>query len=188
MTRIEYKQIREFGRYDGLIIGILWMLCFAFFMWGLKEQNGLLILLSELTTIASPFLVWRRCIRFRDKVMEGNMSFSRSYLYAFLIFWHAALIIAAVLFVYFAFLDHGSFILTLNQMASDPEIANQKMVDMNSFRQFIDLLSQFTPVQHAYLSWMEIVLLSFPVSLPIAFFTMKQNKQAENETNHSQEN
>ena len=48
-----------------------------------------------------------RLKRFRDNVLEGVISFSRALLYSMLVYFYAALLMAAAQFVYFQFIDNG---------------------------------------------------------------------------------
>ena len=105
MTPEEYIQLKAFARQDGALLSLLWIGGFICYIQGMT--NPLLGMLAIILIVISPFFVARRLRHFRDYAREGFISFGRGYAFTVLTFFYAGLLLAAALYVYFAFIDQG---------------------------------------------------------------------------------
>ena len=104
MIKIEdLVQLKAFARQDGAILCLLWFVSFLAIMY--MPESGLGNILALLT----PILVgWRLCA-FRNYALGGYISFRRSYGYCVYTFVYSSMIFALGQYLYFKFLDHGTF-------------------------------------------------------------------------------
>ena len=91
--REEYEQLKSYARFDGAVVGGLWILSFAFFIG--EFYNPLFSFASLIVGVSSLVVAALRLKRFRDNVLEGVISFSRALLYSMLVYFYAALLMAA---------------------------------------------------------------------------------------------
>ena len=77
--------------------------------------------LAMLIALATPFVMSRSAVRYAVTACGGQLSMGRAYFYCMMQFFYAAVLFAFVQWLYFAYLDHGTMLNALNQMASSPE-------------------------------------------------------------------
>lgn len=121
ITPSEYIQLKAFARQDGALLALLWTASFACYVIGLNSPG--IGLVAAVLALVTPFFVSRRLRKFRDDCLDGVVSFRRGWAFAVLTFFYGSLLFAVVQFVYFAYLDHGSFLSGLTQMFAAPENA-----------------------------------------------------------------
>jgi len=114
MTPEEYVQLKAFARQDGALLSLLWIGAFVCYIQGLT--NALWGGIALLLIVVSPLFAAKRLRHFRDFAREGLISFRRGYAYTILTFFYAGLLLAVVLYVYFAFLDKGFLLGKLTEM------------------------------------------------------------------------
>ena len=98
-------QTRAFARQDGAILGLVWIVSFAFTMLAVKPDQSFLGLIGNLLLISTPFVVGKRLKSFRDYALEGTISFRRGF--------NATLLLTVVQFLWFSFMDMGPFMALL---------------------------------------------------------------------------
>lgn len=103
--REEKRQFHAFARVDGLMIGAVWVASFCCYVVGLGSE--VLGIVGNVLAILSPIMAYKRVKKFRDDVRDGILSFGRAVNYYILIFAYAAILLAFVQYVYFAFIDGG---------------------------------------------------------------------------------
>lgn len=108
ITPQNISQVRAFARQDGAFLSLLWIGGFLSTMWAAKMP--LLAPLGNLVVIATPFFVAFRLKKFRDDALEGVISFRRGFLYSIETFFHAAMILAVVQYLYFRYGDISGFL------------------------------------------------------------------------------
>lgn len=119
MTPEEYIQLKAFARIDGALVALLWTGSFACYIAGLF--NPMWTLAAMFLMLVSPFFVAKRLRLFRDNVREGIISFKRAWAYVVFTFFYGALLLALAQYGYFAFLDHGFLVSSLERMADTAE-------------------------------------------------------------------
>ena len=106
-------QTRAFARQDGAILGLVWIVSFAFTMLAVKPDQSFLGLIGNLLLISTPFVVGKRLKSFRDYALEGTISFRRGTFYCMQTFFNATLLLTVVQFLWFSFMDMGPFMALL---------------------------------------------------------------------------
>ncbi len=119
MTPIEYNQLRAFARIDGIRLALIWTASFACYIASLSSPA--LGVAAMLIALATPFVMSRSAVRYAVTACGGQLSMGRAYFYCMMQFFYAAVLFAFVQWLYFAYLDHGTMLNALNQMASSPE-------------------------------------------------------------------
>ena len=98
---------------------MLWIGSFVCYILGLT--NPMLGLVAMLLICSTPFLAASRLRHYRDYGREGIISFARSYAYTVMIFFYAGVLLAIVIYLYFAFMDKGMFVGKLIEILQSPE-------------------------------------------------------------------
>ncbi len=101
------------------MMSLLWIGSFICYIQGLT--NPLLGLASMILICATPFFAASRLRHFRDYGREGIISFARSYAYTILTFFYAGVLLAIVIYVYFAFMDNGMLVGKVISILQSPE-------------------------------------------------------------------
>ncbi|MCR5680742.1 MAG: DUF4199 domain-containing protein [Prevotella sp.] len=168
MTPQEYTQLKAFARVDGLWMGLLWVSSFVCYLLGLSSPG--LGLVAMILAIVTPFLAFRRLKRYRDEVADGVLSFMRGWGYVVLLFMYGSLILAAVQFVYFAFIDKGFFANAFANMMADTQtnaaIADMGLTDM--VKQGIEGLRSMRPIDLVLNILTSNLFLGVLMAVPIA--------------------
>lgn len=184
MTTPEYKQLRAFARIDGVWLALLWLASFSFYIMGLSNPQSTLWAL--LLAVATPFLMGVRLKRFRDKGLDGRISFLRGWGFVSLMALYGALLFAIGQFVYLAYFDHGYVVTAISNLLSTPEaeesIGRMGMGDMVT--ESLQTLSSMRPIDLVLnmmpTNIMAGVVLGVPVSLLMqrkAGGTMNMNRK-----------
>ncbi len=149
MTPEEYKQLKAFARQDGAMLSILWIGSFICYIQGLAYPT--LGLMAGLLIIVSPFFAANRLRHFRDEAREGFISFGRGYAYMILSFFYAGLLLAAVIYIYFAYMDNGYLMGVFTQVMNTEE--GKKAIELYGMReqmtQGLEELANMRPIDYA---------------------------------------
>ena len=122
-----FRQTNAFAMNYALAFGLYWIVGFVCFVQSPTHQ--FLSLLFYFIFASAPVAGYFHLKRFRDRVCGGQIAFGRAYLFTILLYFYAALLLAAACYVYFAFIDHGAFFDSYIQLLSSPEA--QQMVSAN---------------------------------------------------------
>ena len=173
MTPEEYIQLKAFARQDGALLSLLWIGGFICYIQGMT--NPLLGMLAIILIVISPFFVARRLRHFRDYAREGFISFGRGYAFTVLTFFYAGLLLAAALYVYFAFIDQGYLLGKLTEMLNSAE--GQKAIQaygMNEqMQEGLRGLSDMRPIDYAVNMLTLNISTGLFLGLPIAAVVQK---------------
>ena len=164
MIRIEdFIQVKAFARQDGAFLALLWTLSFAAMMFMPESTIG------NLLALATPFFVgWRLC-SFRNYALDGAISLRRGYCFSVYTFVYASIIFAVVQFLYFKFLDHGTFMQMIDSsLAAITAIYRQAGVSTAELTATADSMRTLTPINWAFIFMMQNFFLGVLASLPIA--------------------
>lgn len=115
-----FRQTNAFAMNYALPFGIYWiagLVCFVKSM-----DYTALSVACYFIFLSVPVVAYALLCRFRDSVCGGVISFGRGYVFALLVYFYAALILAAGAYVYFRFLDHGAFIQGYITQLDSPEV------------------------------------------------------------------
>ena len=173
MIKIEdFIQVKAFARQDGAFLALLWTLIFAAMMFMPESTIG------NLLALATPFFVgWRLC-SFRNYALDGAISLRRGYCFSVYTFVYASIIFAVVQFLYFKFLDHGTFFTTLQASATALENAySQAGVSTDDLKATLKLMQELSPINWAFIFMMQNMLTGVIVGLPIAVMCRRTKRQ-----------
>ena len=93
MNAISYKQLRAFAAQYGAVVGLMWIVSFAFYIIGLTRPlvGNVGLIIGLLSVVAAGFLIRK----FRGEVFP--LRFGQSWWMATLIFMYASLLMAVAL-------------------------------------------------------------------------------------------
>lgn len=163
MTPEEYKQLTAFSRIDGVYIGILWTISFAFSIVGLT--SGTMGIVGTLLALYSPIYAYIRLRKFRDYAREGSISFGRAMLYYVFIFFYASIIFALAQVVYFQFIDNGYMLKSYEAVVSTPEAIKMLTLYGLSHKELLDSIRELASTSPLV---MALNVMSFNVTIGIA--------------------
>lgn len=168
---ISIVQVKAYARQAGLILALLWIASFAFMVLAPNSSVG------SLLAMATPFFVGWLLKCFRHEALSGLLSFRRGLAFSCLTFFYASLVFALVQFLYFRFLDGGTF---LSNIASQIDMLDKVYVEKGmpptNLKDGVSLMLQLTPIQMAFTFMMQNVFIGGLLSLPIAFVCKKKQR------------
>ena len=146
MTAPEYIQLRAFARIDGLKLFVLWLGSFLCYVQGLHSPG--LGIVAMMLALMTPILSYRLLRKFRDEGLDGVISFGRGWLYVFFQFFYASLLFAIAQYVYFAYIDKGTFMSEMTELFSAPETkeAFRQMGMGKGIEETLSVMSQMRPI------------------------------------------
>ena len=173
MTAPEYIQLKAFARIDGLVLAVLWLVSFCCYILGITSP--LYGLLAMGLALATPIFVGSRLRRFRDKGLDGSISFLRAWAYVILVFFYGGLLFAVGQFVYFAYVDQGYLLQTITDMMSVPETAEalKQMGMTDQVDEALQMMGTMRPIDIALSILTNNILLGILIGLPIAALLRK---------------
>lgn len=179
MTPIEYVQMKAFARIDGLLLAVLWVLSFGCYVAGLSTP--MLSVLAMLLAVSSPFVVASRLRKFRDEALEGCISLMRGWAFAVFVFFYGSILFALVLYVYFAYMDHGYVLQNLLQMLDTPEAAAifSQYGLSDSMNASLEQLQSMRPIDLSLNILTSNIMLGIVLGFPIGLTMRKEYKNKE---------
>ena len=170
MTRYEgFEQMQAYARIDGVWLAALWTVSFVCFIGNFV--NPLLGLLAFAIGAASLAFATLRLKRFRDDVRQGNLSFWGAFGYSALQYLHAALLFAAMQFIYFRFIDNGFMMTHYQRIVQQPEfisMMNTYGLTAQDISIVMENLNALRPVDIALQFFTTNVMMGLVLSLPAA--------------------
>lgn len=164
MIKIEdLVQLKAFARQDGAILCLLWAASFMALMY--MPESGL----GNILALTTPFLVgWRLC-SFRNYALGGFISFRRSYGYCAYTFIYASIIFALAQYLYFKFLDNGTFYAMVATSATTmSEVYRQAGMSTQDIDAALGMMKSLSPIHWAFIFMMQDFIVGLVLSLPIA--------------------
>lgn len=178
-----FKQTNAFAMNYALPFGIYWivgMLCFVSSL-----HQTLLSLVFYFIFASTPIIGFKLLCRFRDRVCGGTITFARGYLFSLLVYFYAALLLAAAAYVYFQFFDNGAFIDGYLQSLNSPEVKQafeqESMKHLVNGAGLLDLknaletMQSVSPVVYAANILDLNIFLGLLLSIPAALLAMRRN-------------
>jgi len=164
-------QTKAFAQVEGVWLGLVLTAGFLFCIFLPQSSWGSLVFLSV------PFFVgWRLC-QFRDKILDGAITFRRALAFCWYTFFYGSLLWAFLLFLYLYFLDNGRLLRTLNSILkfwSEMEGVTEQFV--SQLRDGIVMVSQMTPLEITFSLFMQSIFWSVPASLLIALICKRKKR------------
>ena len=168
MTPEEFYQLKAFARQDGALLSLLWIGSFACYILG--TATPMLGTVALILIVASPFFAANRLRHFRDGAREGVISFMRGYAYTALTFFYAALLLAAAIYIYFAFIDNGYLLSTINQFLGTKE--GKQLIELygmkDQLQANLNALAELRPIDYAVNMLSVNITIGLILGLPIA--------------------
>lgn len=133
------SQVNAFAMYDGVVLGLFGLL--TLYVSKLSFSEPFFSTLFLLMLIGSPVLAAFRTFRFRRIVTEPGapFTFTRGFLHALFMGFYASIWVALGIFLYFSYLDHGSYFASFGASLARPEI--QESFDASGMTETINLMT-----------------------------------------------
>lgn len=184
MNAISYKQLRAFAAQYGAVVGLMWIVSFAFYIIGLTRPlvGNVGLIIGLLSVVTAGFLIRK----FRGEVFP--LRFGQSWWMAMLIFMYASLLMAVAQFVYFRYIDNGLLLQTYSTIMQQPEAVAMMQSMMPGedaaevSRQVIDLLKSISPIQLTFEFLVYNLMFGFLLAIPTAWIGLSGKSR----TTHSQ--
>jgi hypothetical protein len=174
MTPAEYVQLKAFARQDGAFLSLLWIGSFFCYLHGFTHP--FMGMAAVLLLIASPFFAANRLRHFRDGAREGVISFMRGYAYTAMTFFYAALLLAAAMYIYFAFIDNGYLLGTIHQFLGTKE--GKQLLELygmaDQMQANLKALAEMRPIDYAVNMLSVNITIGLVLGLPIAAVMKKE--------------
>ncbi|MBR1656552.1 MAG: DUF4199 domain-containing protein [Prevotella sp.] len=135
---------------DGLRFSVILIAAFLCMMGSFRQP--LLNMLSMGLLIYAPFFVGRCVGKYRDRNLNGNISFGKAFFYAFQVFVCGIIILTFAQYIYFQYFDKGAFVNQYVEIFSNPEY--KEMLQSLGFtadvrKDFINMLTALRPIDLA---------------------------------------
>ncbi len=157
-------QLKAFARQDGFLLFLLWIASFAVIVNNPASSWG------SLLAMATPFYVGYLLARFRNFALDGVISFRRALAFSLYTFFYASLLFAVAQFVYFRYLDNGTFMtMLLTSVKALEPVYRAQGISMSELQQSLSMIGQLPPVETAFIFMMQNILIGAILSFPIAW-------------------
>lgn len=177
MTTEQNKSLREYAMHFGTAMGLFWIFKFIFLPLGFKIP--FLQLLFLILTCSVPFVGYKYTKTYRDKYCDGEINFSRAYLFLIFMYFFAALLTSAGHFIYFNFIDDGFIVDTymsqLNQLKSG--VSGELETSVNQLIETFSTVASLSPAQITLQLFFQNIFYGSLLALPTALTVVKRKKQ-----------
>ena len=164
-------QVRDYARQDGVFLALLWTAGFIATMYA--NTDAALGLIGNLATLATPFFVAYRLKAFRNDALEGHISFRRGLFYCMKTFFHGAVLLTVVQFLWFRYGNVSGF-MTQWQASYEAVIAAYQMSAAEA-RQLKEAVAMMSPLAWASLFLIMEIIAGLVLS-PIIAAIMQRKK------------
>lgn len=135
-TNQTLRQTNAFAMMDGLMFGLYW--CFGFLCTVKGIGNSALSSLGIMVIISAPILGCYLAHRFEKQVRADEpVSYGKAYLYSVLLYLYAAIILSVAAFIYFRWIDGGSFVTDYMAIHNSPEM--QQALQQSGMQDFFNI-------------------------------------------------
>lgn len=158
-------QLKAFARQDGLLLALFWTASFAMTMMAPQSIWG------NVLAMATPFFMGWRTTLFRDGALDGVISFRRAAAHGIYSVFYASLVFALVQYVYFRFLDNGTFMGIMSDGVKVIEdLYNQQGLNTSEITQSLETMRSISPVQWTFMLMLQNITIGSLLALPVAAF------------------
>ncbi len=180
MDATSYRQLRAYAAQYGAIVGLIWIVSFAFYIVGLTHPliGNIGLLIGIFSVVAAGFLVRK----FRHEI--SPLRFAQSWWMSILIYMYASLLMAVAHFIYFRYIDNGLLVDTYASILQQPEavaMLQSMMPGEDTARasaEVVDLLRSITPIQFTFEFLIYNLILGFILGIPTAWIGLGGKKPA----------
>ena len=157
-----FKQVKAFARIDGVFMAVLWAASFMAIIFDPQSVWGTML------AIATPFVAGARLKVFRDRALDGVISFRRGYAYLWYTFLYASLLFAAFQLVYFRFFDNGAFVgMLVGALQTIEAIYRQQNLSVRELQEAVNTLRATSDVQLVFTFFTQNIAFCAIMSLPV---------------------
>lgn len=174
MTTKEYRQLKAYCRYYGLYAGLIWIA--GFYSCVCNFPPGLSSLIVLACIAGTPVMIYYMTRYYRDGVCQGFISFRRGLFYSYLLCFYATLLTAIGVWVFFQFIDNGSFINQLMEPLKDEAVRQQLQasnVNLKDLDSEIAMMASMRPIDITFMFLAESLLFSFFMSAMVALLVKR---------------
>lgn len=158
-----FKQVKAFARIDGVFMAVLWAASFMAIIFDPQSVWGTML------AIATPFVAGARLKVFRDRALDGVISFRRGYAYLWYTFLYASLLFAAFQLVYFRFFDNGAFVgMLVGALQTIEAIYRQQNLSVRELQEAVNTLRATSDVQLVFTFFTQNITFCAIMSLLVA--------------------
>lgn len=160
----------------GTAMGIFWSVKFILFPLGMKMP--LLLMMFFFLTLAVPVVGYQFVKRYRDGECDGNISFSRAFLFTSFMYLFAALFATIAHYIYFQYFDNGLIVSTYYEMLDQLSIpANGELeASIREFREALNMIAQLTPIEISMQLISQNIFYCIIIAIPTALLAMRNKK------------
>ena len=156
-------QLKAFARQDGMLLALFWTASFAMTMMAPQSIWG------NVLAMATPFFMGWRTTLFRDGALDGVISFRRAAAHGIYSVFYASLVFALVQYVYFRFLDNGTFLGIMSDGVKVIEdLYKQQGLNTSEITQSLETMRSISPVQWAFMLMLQNITIGSLLALPVA--------------------
>ena len=148
----EYNKRKSFALEYGTILGAAWLCVFAAYIVGLRTFNPIAMMLCYGGLFAIIFVPFILAYRYKTKHTqpEHRISYGQAVHFCILMFSYAILLTGIGEYIYFAFMDNGAVVNSLDTYLNNEEIATAlKSMNMGEMKDImqenINMLSTISP-------------------------------------------
>ena len=157
-----FKQVKAFARIDGVFMAVLWAASFMAIIFDPQSVWGTML------AISTPFVAGARLKVFRDRALDGVISFRRGYAYLWYTFLYASLLFAAFQLVYFRFFDNGAFVgMLVGALQTIEAIYRQQNLSVRELQEAVNTLRATSDVQLVFTFFTQNITFCAIMSLPV---------------------
>jgi hypothetical protein len=142
-TTISRKDFYQGAMFNGTMLGALWSIIYLLLFAGVG--NTISLSLCLVLFFSSPFIAVKLAVYFRRKECDDTMSYLQAWLFTFYMYICATLLSALVSFIYFRFIDGGTFLMSLQNMIEEAmKLAGTNELLVQQYEQTMTLIAQIT--------------------------------------------
>ncbi len=161
-------QVKAYARQDGLILSLVWLASMWLVIQRPESSWGSLLMLC------TPFYIAWRLKTFRDKILDGLISFRRAFCFSCYIFLYSSIVFALGQYLYFRFLDNGKFLSLFRQAAAMLKtLYEQNNMSVENIDMGEKVLEMMSPMQLVLYFMMQNLMIGAVLSLLLALLYKK---------------
>lgn len=169
---ISRKDFYQGAMYNGTLLGALWSAMYLLLFAGVGSTISMFLCL--VLFFLSPFIAVKLAVYFRRKECDDTMSYLQAWLFTFYMYICATLLSTLVSFIYFRFIDGGTFLMSLQNMIEEAmKLAATNELLVQQYEQTMTLIAQITERDIVWQLMNNNLLNATFLSLVLALFIKK---------------
>ena len=176
MTITKVHFLITFSMYFGTLMGIYWIIKFAFLPLGFTYP--ILQLLFLLFTLLVPVLGYILTRKYRDIYCFGKISFRHAFIFNIMMYSFASLLAGMGHYIYFAFIDKGylfgRYLEILDSVKST--LPAEMMVSADNLNEAFSVISSMPPIELTFQLMSQNFFYCSIIAIPTALIVMRNKK------------